>query len=448
MKKIILSFILLTALYSHVYPQCTPSYTSGPNVYTCNNIAIATLLANCEFSAAQKASIKSAVLAEYASKGITSADILDEASTSYNCHAYAWQLTEGHTNRVWINQIHNGNANLSKYWSGSNPCFMQSTETNTEKIFYYAGDHSAVKSTVAGKYESKWGQLPLIRHAPTSVPDAYQGTYRRYYAKVSISGPDNPYSIQPLTYTVNNIPANTTVTWSGSSNINFIGGQTGESVTISICNISAATLTAILSGTVNDTLSRTLLVNNGLLTVVPQWGAIDVEYYHPYAQCYDWSIDTYFTSEIGSGAITCANTNILTLEPLNNSEGGYIQVRARANGCYSSWQSGEVSIWRPEIDGTNSYLNPVSGEPFWANLVEPVPDNGKIGTIQYYWYFDSTLFEITDEPYIHSYTWPCGDHNLTVVAHTDDLETSTMVGFWGMCIHGSSSVTSLNTCNK
>jgi hypothetical protein len=127
MRKIVLSFIVLSALYSYMYPQCYPEYTNGSNVYTCNNVAIATKLASCELTAAQKAAYKSAVLAEYASMGITASDILDDASTLYNCHAYAWYLAEGHTNKIWINQTNdNGSANLNKYWSGSNACFIDS----------------------------------------------------------------------------------------------------------------------------------------------------------------------------------------------------------------------------------------------------------------------------------------------------------------------------------
>jgi hypothetical protein len=156
-----------------MYPQCTPSYSIGANVYTCNNTAIETISASCEFSSAQKAARISEVLAEYASIGITSADILDEASALYNCHGYAWHLKEGSTSKVWINRTEGGVSNLSLFWSESNPCFIETTEAQAEKIFYDAGDHSAVKSSVSGKYESKWGKGPVIRHSPTQVPDGY-----------------------------------------------------------------------------------------------------------------------------------------------------------------------------------------------------------------------------------------------------------------------------------
>jgi hypothetical protein len=219
-----------------MYPQCNPTYTDA-NVSICNNSAIAAKLASCELTAAQKSNVRSAFLAEYASIGITSADILDEASVAYNCHAYAWHLTEGHTNRVWVNQTEGGNANLSKYWSGTNPCFIECTEANAEKIFYYAGDHSAVKSTVSGKYESKWGPSLLVRHAPTVVPPEYIGTSRRYYKRnsITISGPSAVCSGSSGAFTVSNAPSG--YTWSKSSNL-----------TLSSTSGNTATFTANASG--------------------------------------------------------------------------------------------------------------------------------------------------------------------------------------------------------
>jgi hypothetical protein len=185
MKKIILCFIGLYTASVCIYPQttCTPNYNTV-SVYTCNNLqVIAYNSPSCDHSASEKAARRQNILNVYASKGITAADILDEATTQYNCHAYAWHLSEGKTNKVWINQTESGNANLSKYWTGTNSCFVEVDESNAEKIFYYAGDHSAVKSSVAGKYESKWGPSVLVRHDPTAVPPIYQGSSRRYYIK-------------------------------------------------------------------------------------------------------------------------------------------------------------------------------------------------------------------------------------------------------------------------
>jgi hypothetical protein len=245
MKKLLLSITLLSMLPLCIYPQCNPSYYTGSNVYTCNNVAIATTIPSCEWTSAQKATIKSALLAEYASMGITSADILDEASTVYNCHAYAWHLTEGNTNKVWINQTDNGNANLSKYW-GSNACFTLVSTTSYDKIFYYSGDHSAVKSTVvSGKYESKWGQLPLVRHAPTSVPSAYKGNERRYYMR-NISGPAVVCSGSPATFTVSSAPSSG-FTWDKSSNLTLVSSS-GNSATFSASGNGSGCVRILVNG--------------------------------------------------------------------------------------------------------------------------------------------------------------------------------------------------------
>ena len=109
------------------------------------------------------------------------ADILTDASTTYNCHSYAWNIIEGGP-ICWLNQ----SPHLYLYWDDGS--YEQTTEVNAVKIFYYNGDHSAVKSTThAGKYESKWGRYPLVRHSPDYGPYFYSMQYRRYYQRCSTS---------------------------------------------------------------------------------------------------------------------------------------------------------------------------------------------------------------------------------------------------------------------
>jgi hypothetical protein len=80
------------------------------------------------------------------------ATVLANASSTYNCHSYAWNMREGGPT-CWLNQ----SPDLHKYWDDGS--YIQVTsESEAQKIFYYNGDHSAVKSSVvAGRYESKWG---------------------------------------------------------------------------------------------------------------------------------------------------------------------------------------------------------------------------------------------------------------------------------------------------
>ena len=112
------------------------------------------------------------------------AEILTNASATYNCHSYAWHLTEGGTTICWLNQWldspNNTLKNLHYYWEDGS--YEQTTEANAVKIFYYQGDHSAVKSTThTGKYESKWGSWPLVRHSPTYGPYTNMQNRRYYY---------------------------------------------------------------------------------------------------------------------------------------------------------------------------------------------------------------------------------------------------------------------------
>lgn len=155
--------------------------------------------------------------------------ILGDATKNYNCHGYAWCMTTGGPT-CWINcgTSPSDLSNLSKYWT-NDAYGLTSTDYASVKIHYYNGDHSAVKSTVPGYYESKWGAWYLIRHTPNYCP---YGSDKHYYTGAHymiqcIQGQDmniplgvtrgyylNPYPVGP----------NPTWTWDVES------GKTGESV--------------------------------------------------------------------------------------------------------------------------------------------------------------------------------------------------------------------------
>lgn len=190
------------------------------------------------------------------------AEVLAPASNTYNCHSYAWNLSAGGTQYVWMNQSKdNSQPNIQQYWSDES--YIETTEVNAEKIFYYSGDHSAIKasSSYPGKYQSKWGSAPLMRHNPTDVPSLYSANYRKYYAssisQVNISGTDL-ICTSNSTFSLNNLPPNTSVLWTSSSNISFPSGNTGSSV-----SARASSSTASGSGW----LEATLTTSNGSVTL-------------------------------------------------------------------------------------------------------------------------------------------------------------------------------------
>ena len=122
----------------------------------------------------------------YAISHYPNATFISNASATYNCHSYAWNISDGGS-RCWINAAKKLTYdNLMKYWT--NDYYGQtSNENNGTKIFYYKSDHSAIKSSVAGMYESKWGRLPLMRHAPNYGPYNNMDT-RYYYTKAFHNG--------------------------------------------------------------------------------------------------------------------------------------------------------------------------------------------------------------------------------------------------------------------
>jgi hypothetical protein len=145
------------------------------------------------------------------------ATILDDATQTYNCHSFAWNLSDGGSTICWINQFNDlGQPNLSKYWT--NDYYEETTEANAVKVFYYQSDHSAIVSpTVSGMYESKWGAWPLVRHAPGYGP--YKKMYlRKYYAHFA---PTPVYGSLQCSNISNSIGVNVSASYIAGSVPNF-----------------------------------------------------------------------------------------------------------------------------------------------------------------------------------------------------------------------------------
>ena len=230
MKTNILMFTLCLSLSA--YSQITEldpklEYEDGKYVYTCNGVAILTRVADRELTSTEIERVKNEYLAIYGSLSnpnrIKPSDILSPATTKYNCHGYAWHMTEGHPNdKVWINDWvvidpYNGYPNLQKYWSESipnakNECFIEidaSLKDYADKILYNINnEHSAIQSD-SGKYISKWGWGPLIKHHPETVH--YHKIMKYYIRKPTISGHEYVCS-GGGTFTLND-PRPHTITW-------------------------------------------------------------------------------------------------------------------------------------------------------------------------------------------------------------------------------------------
>jgi len=378
MKRIFLTFVFVLSVLQLVKSGPWYLYTS---TYVYNGLVSAEVLnSNSDLSAPQKEAARNALLDPYNSDfgflGLQVADILSEATYSYNCHAYAWHLTEGYSNKVWINNTDgsinmNGcyisNNNIDSYWSSNNGYFIECIESQAEKIHYYCGDHSAIKSNVSGKYESKWGDYPVVRHSPTQVPTGYLSSYRRYYKKISpptITGTSNLIcSSSNTTFNFSNKPSQ--AQWAYSSNINaptesgnqvsfsgksgldylgWIGLQINEHVYFKKDVWVGKPWISYISGTDAPTLGtteyyRVYAMEEGLSE--PNWSTWSISPYYPWSM-WDWP-----------ASLSCEFTFFYL---------GHHRVDVSIqNRCGSNVNSGYyTSLWVGNRSPVAAYPNPVS----------------------------------------------------------------------------------------
>lgn len=127
-------------------------------------------------------------LNNYVETAFPNATYIETATNSYNCHSRAWNMADG-GDTCWINHSKlndaTSNSNIKAYWSDPLGYIETTNEAEATKIHYYQSDHSAVKSSVSGYYESKWGSGPLMRHAPGYGP--YTNMDKRHYYKFGVN---------------------------------------------------------------------------------------------------------------------------------------------------------------------------------------------------------------------------------------------------------------------
>lgn len=119
----------------------------------------------------QKSAIADTVLQAY--PGVS---IVGPASKKYNCHAYAWHISEGGM-AVWMGLSSNP---TSIYWTDGSYSQIN-CQDNGLKVSYSNDNHSAVTTGSVGVFISKWGNGPLVCHSYNNCP--YVSTGLNYYIR-------------------------------------------------------------------------------------------------------------------------------------------------------------------------------------------------------------------------------------------------------------------------
>lgn len=163
----IIQFLKQDTLYVNLMSS-SPIYS---NVYisTPNGTSVAALkLISGDMSQGDKDDYKDSNLEIYDNR-ITFAG---EATYAYNCHAYAWYVSEGYS-YVWLNTPGD-----DAFWNDGS--YVLTTDmSRAKKVSYASDDHSAIIASQNGYFKSKWGAGPLFIHKPTDCP--YNASTLRYY---------------------------------------------------------------------------------------------------------------------------------------------------------------------------------------------------------------------------------------------------------------------------
>jgi len=100
----------------------------------------------------------------------------------FNCHGYAWHIIEGGSDR-WIGYHYTTEEDI---YMTDGSYVQVVNEMYPGKVSWGSGDHSAITTSQAGRYKSKWNEWPLMEHDWDDTP--FGTTNLKYYVSTSISG--------------------------------------------------------------------------------------------------------------------------------------------------------------------------------------------------------------------------------------------------------------------
>jgi len=314
MKRIIIITICLVLCgfhlgnaqaYSLVNNVKTPHCSVIPDTYELT-------IADVSYTSTQLLTIANDLYVNY-----NGAELIDAPSNKYNCHAYAWHVSEG-GNKVWIGYYTDTAEDV--YWTDGS--YIEVPENESTKVSYHQdGNHSAIRLNSTW-YQSKWGPSALVKHHPNDVPSGYKPSMtKKYYKLASIIGPDQ-LCLTTQTYS---LPAGClTGNWSVSGSIQF---DTQNTTNVNSVTVKPSAYSS--SGTLKA------VASNGLTYVK--------------------SISTCTNSIIGSEFVCSSATYTTTFGPV------------------SSWSKTEGSVNDPFFtltpNGNSATVTVSPGSPYqWATL--------------------------------------------------------------------------------
>jgi tetratricopeptide (TPR) repeat protein len=214
---ILLEFCVLTKVLADSQTTIyTPQGSIVPDTYICDEMSPSEI----------------AALNKWATNTYPNAILISNASSTYNCHGYAWYVSEGGS-PVWIG--YNTFTAEDIYWQ-DNSYVEQSSETNGLKVSYLPdnqANHSAITTSQSGIFISKWGPGPLMQHAYYYCPYWYAGTtYLKYYKRNNVYGV--PADFSTITVALMSVQAGQTVVVAAINHNVYSNAQINNGITLKI----------------------------------------------------------------------------------------------------------------------------------------------------------------------------------------------------------------------
>ena len=244
-KILLIAMISCIALYAQTY---TPAMIQTPNGSWLFDTYYVTDVENYNTNLLSS-------LISYISSTYNGAEVVGLPSQKYNCHAYAWHVSEG-GEEVWMGKDTDYAEDV--YWNDGS--YIEVSEADATKVSYNVlGNHSAIRIN-SNWYQSKWGSGPLVKHHPNDVPSIYHAELnKKYYVRCpSIMGTDSLCGTEE--YNIANYPSNAITYWTIQDNPNL------NNTILERYPYEGRCVVNIDNGeNINDTLVAVIQVNSGQL---------------------------------------------------------------------------------------------------------------------------------------------------------------------------------------
>lgn len=276
------------------------------------------------------------------------AEMLAPSTNAYNCHGYAWHMSEGGDAR-WIGKDRTTDEDI--YMSDGSYIEVPAG-TSLRKVSYQNADHSAITTGQSNMLISKWSYGPLMRHAPDDSPFTYSSL--RYYIKYTEFSEGWTEFIcngSPVTYTLKYTPIGS-INWIVPNGLRIISGQGTTSITVEATNTTCSE--GVIKAQIgNKEMTHNVIINGINVTSIigssrPQLNSAQIynantnTSYWPQGLTWNWDIATSvypkpsYTFTNSQMRVTFTHTGSYTLRcwissPCNTSVGtGYLYVTVGA----------------------------------------------------------------------------------------------------------------------